>query len=73
MSFSFMTKVSQMPKELQAIRPPASVGTLWAEDRSGPVVRLVGDLDALKMVDLEREGLGEYRAALVSAGILAAK
>jgi hypothetical protein len=52
-----------LPNFVTEIRPPSGV-ILAAEHQSPKVVELFGDLDALKLIDLEREGLSEYRYLL---------
>lgn len=66
-----LKKASEFPSEIRHLRAPTSdVGTLWADSKHGPTVKLVGDLHALALVDLEREGLGQYRDQLVRAGVI---
>jgi len=49
-----------------ALSQQAPAGERWASDaRPGDdIPKLVGDLEALKLIDLDREGLSEYRAQL---------
>ena len=49
-----------MPQFVHDIRPPPGL-ILAAEQPHNPVHELVGDVHALKYIDLEREGLGQYR------------
>jgi hypothetical protein len=42
---------------------------LAAEQKQAPVHELEGDLQAFRLVDLERENLSEYRAQLEKLGI----
>lgn len=65
-----LQRASEFPVELRNLRPPSDVGTLWADNQQRPAVKLVGDLHALALVDLDREGLGHYRDQLVRAGVL---
>lgn len=61
---SALKDVSQMPDFVRDIRPPS--GLVLAADTQVPyrMPELEGDLFALAYVDLEREGLGEYRSFL---------
>jgi len=58
-----VVSAAQLPEF--AKRQAAPNGERWASDVQGEdVPKLVGDLEALKLVDLDREGRGEYRAQL---------
>jgi len=55
------------PAFVREIRPP--VGVVLAAEYSAPsLLELEGDLQALNLIDLEREGLAEYRAFLARFG-----
>lgn len=59
-----LLKTSQeLPQFVLDIKPPNGV-VLASEYTYNAVHELEGDIEALKLVDLEREGLGEYRAQL---------
>lgn len=58
-----------LPKLVTDIPTPKDVGLL-ASEMDNAINELIGDLEALRHVNLEAEGLGEYRAQLVEAGIL---
>lgn len=65
-----LKRASEFPAELRDLRPTSDVGTLWADNKHRPSVKLVGDLHALALVDLDREGLGHYKDQLVRAGVI---
>lgn len=57
-------KVSrELPSFVKEIPTPQGM-TLAAEKPYDPVHELVGDVDALRLVDLDREGLSEYKTYL---------
>lgn len=58
----------ELPDFVLDIKPPAGV-VLAADYQYNQVHELEGDLHALRLIDLEREGLGEYRAQLARLGI----
>ena len=58
----------ELPSFVLEIKPPAGV-TLAADYQYNTVYELEGDVQALKLVDLEREGLGEYRSLLQRLGV----
>lgn len=49
-----------LPKFVTEIRPPSGV-VLAAEHQAPPVVELYGDLEALRLINLEKEGLAQYK------------
>jgi hypothetical protein len=51
------------PDFVREIRPPVGV-VLAAEYKAASLIDLEGDVQALNLIDLDREGLGEYRAWL---------
>lgn len=63
--------VTQMPEYVRDIRP-TTTGLVLAADvaKSGQfqVPQLEGDVFALSLIDLEREGLGEYRGFFEKQG-----
>lgn len=66
---SELLQASEFPEFIQNIAPP--LGERFASEYNNPYpLELEGDLEALKYVDLEKEGLGEYRDFLVSKGVL---
>ena len=54
-------KIDDLPKIVQDLPTPEGI-TLAAEYKYNPVHELEGDVDALKLVDLESEGLSEYKS-----------
>ena len=66
---SELLQASEFPEFIQNIAPP--LGERFASEYNNPYpLELEGDLEALKYVDLEKEGLGEYRDFLVSKEVL---
>jgi len=61
---------SSLPQFVLDIKTPSEVGALAAESRASGLVELEGQLEGFKFVDLDKEGLGEYRAFLASKGII---
>jgi hypothetical protein len=55
------------PQFVREIRPPVGV-VLAAEYVAPSLIELEGDVQALNLIDLEREGLAEYRAFLARFG-----
>lgn len=53
-----------LPNFVKSIKTPADVGKLAAEHNYNDVHELEGDLDALKLIDLDKEGLGMYKSQL---------
>ena len=53
----------ELPQFVKEIRPPTGV-VLAAEYSASSLLELEGDIQALSLIDLEREGLAEYRAYL---------
>lgn len=60
-----MKTSQELPQFVLDIKPPSGV-VLASEYTYNPVHELEGDLEALKLVDLEREGLTEYRPQLLN-------
>ncbi len=61
---------SALPQFVKDIRTPSEVGKLaWESTSSGVTYELEGDLSGFQFVNLEREGLGQYRQFLASRGI----
>jgi hypothetical protein len=56
-----------LPQFVREIRPPTGV-VLAAEYSAPSLLELEGDVQALNLIDLEREGLAEYRAFLARFG-----
>jgi hypothetical protein len=53
----------ELPQFVTEIRPPVGV-TLAAEFVAPSLIDLEGDVEALRLIDLDQEGLAEYRAYL---------
>ena len=62
------TLVTEMPDFVREIATPAEVGVLAAEYRPRSLVELEGELEGFKYIDLDKEGLGEYRYYLSNLG-----
>jgi hypothetical protein len=61
---------SALPKFVQDIKTPSEVGQLaWEYKGSSAVATLEGQLEGFRFVNLDTEGMSEYRAQLVAAGI----
>lgn len=58
----------ELPQFVLDIKTPSDI-VLASEHKYNPVFELEGDVEALKYVDLDREGLGEYRTQLERLGI----
>lgn len=58
----------ELPQFVLDIQTPSDI-VLASEHRYNPVFELEGDVEAFKYVDLDREGLSEYRAQLERLGI----
>ena len=54
---------NELPQFVKEIKPPTGV-VLAAEYNQSSLFELEGDIHALSLIDLEREGLGEYKAYL---------
>lgn len=65
---SSLKTTRDLPDFVLDIKPPAGV-VLAADYQYNQVHELEGDLQALRLVDLEREGLTEYRSQLQRLGI----
>ncbi len=66
-----LTQAKDMPQFILDIQPPN--GAVLASDCAvNPVHELEGDLDALRLIDLEKEGLTEYKTLLANAAAAAA-
>lgn len=61
--------VSEMPQFVQEIATPADVGVLAADYKAKSLIELEGQLEGFQFVDLDKEGLSEYRAYLSNLGI----
>ena len=63
-----LKKTSDLPNEVLEIKHPEGIklASDVREDESNSVAELVGDVDALRLVDLEREGLSEYMSYIKS-------
>lgn len=59
---------TEFPDFVNDIRPPQGI-VLAADYQYNKVHELEGELDALRLVDLEREGLSEYRSQLEALNI----
>ena len=60
---------SALPQFVLDIKTPAEVGVLAADFRAKSLFELEGQLEGFKFIDLDKEGLGEYRAYLAKLGI----
>jgi len=58
-----------LPQFVLDIATPADVGTLAADYRYRSVLELEGQLEGFQYVNLDTEGLSEYRAQLLAMGI----
>ena len=63
-----LKQANELPDFVLDIQPPAGV-VLAADYKYNQVHELEGDMHALKLVDLDKEGLGQYREQLVRMGI----
>ena len=62
-----LTAPNELPQYVLDIELPNDL-SLAAEKPAKHVYELEGDLEALKLIDLEKEGLGEYREQLERLG-----
>ena len=60
---------SALPQFVLDIKTPADVGVLAADYQAKALMELEGQLEGFAFVDLDKEGLSEYRAFLLSKGI----
>ena len=60
---------SALPQFVLDIPTPRDIGTLAADFRYQSVLELEGALEGFKYVDLDAEGLSEYRSQLIALGI----
>lgn len=60
---------TSLPQFVLDIATPSEVGVLAADYNSKQVLELEGELEAFKLVNLDAEGLSEYRTQLLGAGI----
>jgi len=61
---------SALPQFVQDIKTPSEVGQLaWEYKGSSAVATLEGQLEGFKFVNLDTEGMTEYRSQLMAAGI----
>lgn len=58
-----------LPQFVLDIQTPSDVGVLAADYRAKSVLELYGQLEGFQYVNLDTEGLAEYRAQLMAAGI----
>lgn len=58
----------QLPQYVKDIQTPAEVGVLAADYKGSNVPQLEGQLEGLKFVDLDKEGMSEYKAQLENQG-----
>ncbi len=67
---SFLKVHTDLPKFVLDIATPDEIGTLAADYKSKNLVHeLEGDLEGFNFVDLDREGISEYRSQLLGKGI----
>lgn len=55
-----LKKADELPEVIRSIKPPADI-ILASEKAQNTIHELYGDIEALKLVDLEKEGLSEYK------------
>ena len=60
---------SALPQFVLDIKTPSDVGLLAAEYQAKSLIELEGQLEGFKFIDLDKEGLSEYRAYLAKLGI----
>jgi hypothetical protein len=60
---------SALPKFVLDIQTPSEVGVLAADHKAKSLIELEGQLEGFQYVNLDHEGLGEYRAYLAGLGI----
>ena len=70
---STLKQASELPDYVHNIKTPPDVGVLAADKMSSAEHELIGELDMLRYVDLEKEGLGEYTRQLTEKGIIQKK
>lgn len=63
---SSLKNASELPDFARKIKAP---GTLAADSKNGGVFKLVGDLEAFKLINLDEVGMSEYRSQLKKQGI----
>lgn len=63
-----LKKANQLPEFVLNIRTPDDIGVLAADYQYNNVYELEGNVDALRYVDLDREGLSEYKTQLSLLG-----
>jgi len=63
---SSLKSASELPDFARKVKAP---GTLAANSKSGGVFKLVGDLEAFKLINLDDVGMSEYRCQLKKQGI----
>ena len=61
---------SSLPQFVLDIQTPSEVGVLAADYRPKSIIELEGQLEAFKYINLDTEGLSEYRAYLAKLGIV---
>ena len=61
---------SQLPQFVLDIQTPDEVGVLAADYKYNSIYELEGQLEGLKFVDLDKEGLSEYKAQLNRLGMI---
>ena len=62
-----MQPASALPQFVLDVPKPAGLGELAAEHTPDPVHELVGEVEALRHIDLEKEGLSQYKSQLDQA------
>ena len=58
----------EMPEFVNQIQTPSEIGVLAANYKSKSLVELEGSLEGFQYVDLDKEGLAEYRSYLSNLG-----
>lgn len=65
-----LTSASKLPSFVSAIKPPNGIVQAADVNPNEYGKELYGDLDALRLINLEQQGLGQYREYLNKSGIL---
>lgn len=65
---STLKLASTLPQFVLDIATPAEVGVLAAEYKGKSLIELEGQLEGFSLVDLDKEGLGEYKVYLSGLG-----
>ncbi len=69
-SGSSLKQSNQLPDFVLDIKTPSGIGQLASEFKQSSVYELEGELEGLKHIDLDKEGLSEYRSQLTRLGLI---